>query len=1114
MHLLRVERRGLEEAESAVDLEQTPADLVFLSFSDAELGALAQAAQGSALSVRLASLAELKHPYSVDLYVEKVVARSRFVLARIIGGLDYWRYGVEEASAAARAHGVRLALLPGEGAFDERLAEFSTVPAQTLRELGTRLTAGGPDALKGLLADVEAQLCGAARPFAAPAPAAPEAGEAMEARRETDAQAPRALIVFYRSAFVARDMAPVLALADALAARRFDVEAAFVSSLKADASIAFLRARFAARRPDVIVNATGFSARREDAGSALDKADAPVLQVAFSGATRAQWEDDPRGLSAADLAMNVVLPEIDGRIIARAVAVKEQGVLREDVEFSPRAFAALPGRVDFVADLAANWARLRRLPRAEKRIALILSDYPGKPGRSGYAVGLDTGESVAVVADALRRAGYDVGALPPGGEIVRALEAGAELARLPLAQHEQLLDALNPDFVAQVKAQWGDPAQEARDGAFAFPALLAGNVVVALQPGRAREDERKSAYHDVSRQPRHGFIAFYLWLRHVFRADAIVHCGAHGALEWLPGKANALSAACAPEALLGPTPLVYPFIVNNPGEAAQAKRRAAAVTIGHLTPPLVEAGLYGHGHALEALLDEYADAAQLDPKRARALAAAILEEARRGGLSRDCGLSEDDDEAEALRKLDAFLCDVKEMRIGDGLHVFGRSPLGEARAAVAACFGDAPEALARIDACGRDELAALLGALDGRFVEPGPGGAPSRGRLDALPTGRNIFSIDPRAAPTRAAYEIGRRAADETLRRHAQDHGDWPKRLVMDLWASPTMRSGGDEFAQALALIGARPLWDDASSRVTGFEILPPAMLGRPRVDVALRISGMFRDAFPGQIALFDQAAQAIAALDEDDSDNPLAARMRASGRPPESVFGAAPGAYGLQLSRALEGGGEASREELGQLYLAATSHAYGGPGGQGRESAGFTQRVADADALVHVQDQVEQDLFESDAKVDHVGGFFAAAQALGAAPRIYVLDARGPQAPKARSLDEEAARLLRGRAANPRWLEGQMRHGHRGAAEIAETVDHVFALAVMSDAIRSEHFDLMFEAVCAEAGVADFLIAANPQAAGAIFSRFDQAARRGLWRPRRNAPLDELARLMDALSC
>ncbi|MGA9216729.1 MAG: cobaltochelatase subunit CobN, partial [Methylocella sp.] len=902
--------------------------------------------------------------------------------------------------------------------------------------------------------------------------------------------------------------------------------AIFVTSLKDADAVAWVRPELAREKPDVIINTTGFSARLDTEGGVLDGACAPVLQAIFAGVTAAQWQENPRGLGAADLAMNVVLPEMDGRLITRAIACKAEAGHRVDLEFTPRIHAPLRSRVKFVADLAAAWVRLRKTPRAARKIACVLSDYPSRQGRGGYAVGLDTAKSVASITGMLHEAGYAVGPLPHADKLMRHLEEGTSAGRLKLADYVLALDAMPPAFVESMRAQWGNPEAAVDEGAFTFPVVRAENLIVALQPDRGIAANRKADYHNTGLPPCHSYVAFYVWLRQHEKIDAMIHCGTHGTLEWLPGKAAALGEDCAPEAVLGALPVIYPFIVNNPGEAAQAKRRICALTIGHMTPPLTQAGSHGVTLEIEALFDEYAIAEPLDPKRARLLAQAILARAKETGLFQDSGLKDGAGPAVALRHLDAWLCDLKDMRIADGLHIFGQSPEASLRDATVAALtqtlqpargetGARDDVSARltelIDRCGEAERASLLAALDGRFVAPGPGGAPSRGRIDVLPTGRNLYGIDPRAVPTRTAWEIGHRTAQEVLNRHVQDHGDWPKRIVMDLWASATMRTGGDDLAQAFALIGVTPLWDNASSRVTGFKIVPPARLTRPRIDVTLRISGLFRDVFPGQISLFDQAVRAVSELDEEDDVNPLAAARRLAPEIPLRVFGAAPGAYGIGITRAIDDDPALTPHDLGARYLAAASHGYRGAQGEGVVTTAFAERVATADALIHVQDQDEQDILDADAMIDHEGGFAAAAQMLGNDAPVYHVATARPDVIKVRPLAQEIARVVRARASNPRWIAGQMRHGHRGAAEIAGTIDRIYALAVLSDAVSSQHFELLFEATLGTPSVRDFLIDANPNAARAIAKRFEEALARGFWRSRRNSTHACLALMREA---
>ena len=1098
MHLLATTATSLDDIVEAVDLGQPPGDIAVLSFADSDLTGLAaawKAERAKLPSVRLAHLRDLRHPMSVDLWIDRVGAHAKVIVVRLLGGLDWWKYGVERLAALARERGIALAVLPGEDHDDARLAAASTLPATELKTLLSFFREGGRENLNALLRRLAGHAgvaLDAPGPKAVPRFAGYLPGQAaVDLDRfvaALDVAKPVVPIIFYRALLLAADTAPIDALYAALKERGFTPAPLVVTGLKDQDAAEFLRAAFAKLPPAVIATTTAFAA----AGSSseptpFDETDAPVLQVISATTRRAAWRESARGLGAADLAMHIVLPELDGRVLAGTIAFKDPLPAQESLAFTALASRPEADRIEMVAERIAALIRLGALPRGERRVAVLLPDYPAAPGRAGYAVGLDVPASVLALLEDLPAHGYAVrGAPKTARALLDALAQGAGDAALPLAQYQTLLEDVPAVAVERMRAAWGEPGNDPdiRGGAFRFRARTFGNVVVALPPHRGRSLERRIDYHDPSLPPRHALLAFTLWLRHVAKADALVHMGAHGTLEWLPGKAVALSAECFPDIVAGSLPVIYPFIVSNPGEAAQAKRRIAGVTIGHLPPPLAAGGLSGDARELERLIDEYAQADGLDRRRRDRLAGLIVETAQRTGLAREAGVLVDDGADNALRRIDAWLCDVKDLAVKDGLHIYGRVPAGT----------DDPLWQASAAA----ERAALIAALDGHRVVPGPAGSPARGRRDVLPTGRNLFTADPRTLPTPTALDLGRLAADEILRLHLQMHGEPPRSVVIDLWGSATLRTGGEEIAQGLALMGCRPIWDHGSGRVTGVEVLPPAAVGRARVDVTWRISGLFRDLFPAQIALIDAAVQAVAARDEDDDENPLGAARRAAAKRLDRIFGNAPGAYGAGIEDLLGTG--ASTDAVGAAYLAAASHAYSGAAGEGRAAGGlFAERVGNADLLIHPGDNPGHDLLEGGEDGAFVGGFAAAAKMLGRAVDLIMLDVTDPQRPRARTLPTALARIVRGRAVNPRFIAGQMRHGPRGAAEFAETVDRLLAFAETTGAVASELFDLLHAAYVADAAVRDFLLRENPQAAAAIAAALEAARRRGFWHPRRN---------------
>jgi cobaltochelatase CobN len=1095
MHLLQTTSSSLDDLVEPLDLGQTPGEIVVLSFTDSDLTGLAAAyaSERDALpTLRLAHLRDLRHPMSIDLWIDKVARHAKVVAVRLLGGLDWWRYGVEALSATAGERGVALALLPGEDRDDARLAGASTLPAEELAELLAYFREGGRENLRALLR----RLAGHAgfsveqtKPQTLPRSAGYLADEGAIALESLIASLPSGQpvvpILFYRAALLAADTAPVDALCQALDARGLAPAPLFVPSLKDEDAAAFVRGALKKLKPAVVVTTTAFAAGSEPGNSPLVAADAPVLQVVIATTRRAAWQESARGLGPADLAMHVVLPELDGRVLAGAIAFKDAQAKDEALGFTAFTSRAESDRIAMVAERIAALVRLQRAPRAERRIAVLMPDYPAAGGRAGYAVGLDVPASIVAMLADLGEAGYGVAETPQSpAELLEALEAGKAQAAVSLDEYRRLLAGLPSGVAAGIEAAWGLPEADpdCRDGAFRFRAASFGNIVVALPPDRGRTSDRRATYHDGTLPPRHAVLAFGLWLRHIVTVDAVVHMGAHGTLEWLPGKSVALAASCFPEAVLGPLPVIYPFIVSNPGEAAQAKRRIAAITIGHLPPPLVSTELSGAAQELERLVDEYAIADGLDRRRRERLAQLIIEAAERSGLARESGAS-DLHPDEALRKIGAWLCDVKDLALKDGLHVYGRRPASDDLLWLASEHA---------------EREALIAALDGKYVRAGPAGAPQRGRRDVLPTGRNLFTADPRLLPTPTAFDLGKLGADDVIRLYLQTHGEMPRSLVIDLWGSATLRTGGEEIAQGLALMGCRPVWDTATGRVTGIEVLPPAATGRPRVDVTWRISGLFRDLFPAQIALIDAAAKLVAARDEDDEENPLVAAARKNGGGSLArIFGTAPGAYGAGVEELL---GQSEWAAIGAAYLAATSHAYSGAEGEAASLPGaFASRLATADLLLHGSDDPSRDLLEGAEDVAHIGGFAAAAASLGREVDLVVLDTTDPSRPRARPLDKALARIVRGRATSPRFIEGMMRHCARGAAELAETVDRLVDFAETTGAVSSALFDAVHEAYLADPRVRDFLLRENPDAAQAIADRLDSARRKGLWHPRRN---------------
>ena len=1223
MHLLAAAAGSVDEGQEPVDLGQSPADIVFISAADTELAALATARSEMAQppELRLASMMHLQHPMSVDLHIDACASKAKLVVGRVLGGASYWKYGFEQYAARLADAGVAFAALPGDDKPDPDLRLFSTVSDQDYDALWAYLVEGGPKNAVNFLSYCQYMIA------QAPAPQAAEPllragvywpGDGISDLRAAQAHwtqdAPIVPVIFYRALVQGAGLNPINRMVKALRLAGLNPLPIFVASLKDPISVATLDQLFQAAPPAVILNCTSFAVGNPHGDSspnnpltAVSARQAPVLQVVLAASTEASWEEGLNGLSARDIAMNVALPEVDGRILSRAISFKGEAFFDEATECPIATYKARGDRVTFVAALAANWASLRRTAPAQRQVALILANYPNKDGRLANGVGLDTPASAVHALALLQQAGYGVKNAPEtSAELMEQIMAGPTNwltdratrtggVLLPIADYMAHYQTLPYELRAQLEERWGapesDPFFDPKDGGFKLSILRFGNVTLGLQPARGYNIDPVETYHSPDLIPPHNYLAFYFWIRHHQKAQATVHMGKHGNLEWLPGKALALSDSCLPEAILGPMPHVYPFIVNDPGEGTQAKRRAQAVIIDHLTPPLTRAETYGPLRDLEALVDEYYEAAGIDPRRIEHLRREILTLTATSGLDKDIGF--EGHETGDLAKLDAYLCELKEAQIRDGLHIFGqtpegvqlrdltialaRIPRGSGQGADASLLramagdlalgfdpldcdlaapwtGDKPAPLSDITAerwrstgdtverlellaqalidgtrdapgrqsaqvmahirqnispnvaaCGPMEAQGLLTALDGKFVPPAPSGAPTRGRLDVLPTGRNFYSVDSRAVPTPTAWALGWKSANLLIDKHLQDHGDWPRALLLTAWGTANMRTGGDDIAQCLALMGVKPKWDSANRRVTGFEVIPASTLGRPRVDVTLRISGFFRDAFPGLIDLVDSAARAVLALDEPEDVNP--AKSNGAGA---RVYGSKPGAYGAGLQALIDERIWDSQADFGKAYLEWGSYAYG-KGRQGaRDRSGFETRLGQVDAIVQNQDNREHDLLDSDDYYQFEGGAAAAVQSLqGQARPIYHNDHSRPERPLIRSLDDEMARVIRSRVLNPKWIDGVKRHGYKGAFEIAATVDYMFAFAATTGAVKSHHFDAIEAAFLEDDDTRDFIAEANAPALREIAQRLQEAIDRDLWQPRSNSAQARIAGLL-----
>ncbi|GGZ13524.1 cobaltochelatase subunit CobN [Streptomyces inusitatus] len=1184
--------------QSAGDLPPYAHEILLLSTSDTDL--LSARAAAGPVAYRFANPSRL--PLE-DL--PALLDGAGLVVVRLLGGVRAWQEGLDQLLAS----GLPVVVLTGEQAPDAQLMEASTVPVGLAAEAHAYLAHGGPANLEQLARFLSDTVLLTGHGFEPPAPAPTWGPLERTARADTDDAAPTIAVLYYRAHHMSGNTGFVDALCSAIEDAGARALPLYVASLRAPEAELIEALRPADAIVTTVLAAGGTKPAEASAGGddeswdagALTGLDVPILQALCLTGSRSAWEENDEGVSPLDAASQIAVPEFDGRLITVPFSFKE---IDED---GLPAYVADPERAARVAGIAVRHARLRHIPAAGKRLALVLSAYPTKHSRIGNAVGLDTPASAVALLRRLRAEGYDFGPAEEipglisgdGDELIRALiEAGGhdqdwlteeQLARnpvrIPAADYRRWYATLPAALREQVEEHWGPPPGEMfvdrsanPEGDIVLAALRRGNLLILIQPPRGFGENPIAIYHDPDLPPSHHYLAAYRWIAASqadggFGADAMVHLGKHGNLEWLPGKNAGLSAACGPDAALGDLPLIYPFLVNDPGEGTQAKRRTHATLIDHLVPPMARADSYGDIARLEQLLDEYAQISSMDPAKLPAIRAQIWTLIQAAKLDHDLGLKdrpEDDGFDDFLLHVDGWLCEIKDMQIRDGLHVLGSPPAGadrvnlvlailrarqiwggttalpglrealgldesaatrttadeaeeRARALVQA-MDDADWDPAALPAGESEEVRAILGfaarevvprlaattaeldhavhALNGGFVPAGPSGSPLRGLVNVLPTGRNFYSVDPKAVPSRLAWETGQALADSLLERYRTDNGDWPTSVGLSLWGTSAMRTAGDDVAEALALLGVRPVWDDASRRVTGLEAIPLAELGRPRVDVTLRISGFFRDAFPHTIGLLDDAVRLAASLEEPAEDNFVRAHTQADlaehgdeRRATTRIFGSRPGTYGAGLLQLIDSRDWRTDADLAEVYTVWGGYAYG------RELDGRPARAEMETAYKRIAvaakntDTREHDIADSDDYFQYHGGMVATVRALrGTAPEAYIGDSTRPETVRTRTLVEETSRVFRARVVNPKWIEAMRRHGYKGAFELAATVDYLFGYDATTGVVADWMYDKLTQAYVLDPENRAFLQQANPWALHGIAERLLEAESRGMW--------------------
>ncbi|WP_196591085.1 cobaltochelatase subunit CobN [Pectinatus frisingensis] len=1043
-------------------------------------------------------------------------------------------------------------------------------------------------------------------------------------------------VIFYREEWIWKDLAYQTALIKEIEQRNMNVVCVFSNGLPDETmgapSLEQVFTSFFSSNGmpviDVLINTMKFSLTSSSSVTInyLKKWNVPILQAYTLMTEYKEWENNIEGMNDMEVSISISLPEFDGVLHGLPIAAKK---MRKDNSYW---YKPIGERITKIVEKASKWAILRHKNNNDKKIAIIFHNYPPSNSNIGSAVGLDSIESIRLLLAAMRQCGYKVDHIPPDGKsFIDELTASAtndkkmltqyqldRAEKLTEKQYRQFFDTFTDKVQQQMHKDWGTPPGSVMEYKYNIivPGTMNGNVFITVQPSRGFGEDPDKIYHSPFTVPTHHYLAFYKWLRDVWKADAVAHIGTHGSLEWLPGKNAGLSENCYPDLALGNLPNVYPYLITITGEGVQAKRRGSACLIAHLPAPQSQAGVYDELAELEKLMDEYISFQHADNPNLVQAEKLIIEKVSAADLQNEVIRDENRPFSEYVAALHNYLTDLKNMQVHTGLHVLGQAPQKDGlveylwlltrlsngtvpslpetiaqyykldyhsllknssemykplnitygilvdriteqcrqiiRLLQANDFDEAKiteiSTLAWINdgsdadrksilqvckyICGEiyphllltvQEQDNMLRAFDGQYIEPGPSGAPSSGGADLLPTGRNFYGIDPRTLPTPAAWEVGKKLGDQAINRFIEEEQHYPENIGIVLWAGANMRSHGQCIAEFLYLLGIKPRWQRGSLRVVGMDVIPVEELQRPRIDVTARISGLFRDSIPSAIQLLDDAVLLAASLDEEPEQNFVkkhvnedALALQSEGLNDDEawrqaafrIFGDEPGTYGAGVGALLEAKNWDSIDDIADVYVRWGAHAYGGEAKGKYLPQQFRKRLGSLDITIKNEDNHEVNMLSSDDYNAYHGGMIAAVRSIkGAAPRSYCGDSTDRSQVTMHSVQEDTKRLFRSEAINPKFINGMMKHGYKGAADMANYVAHSFQWDATSDVMEDWMYEKYAEKYAFDGKVQQWMRDVNPWALQRLTSVLLEANQRGLWNAKAET-LDKLRHL------
>ncbi|CDZ16545.1 Aerobic cobaltochelatase subunit CobN [Candidatus Johnevansia muelleri] len=1224
--------------EEIINLNQTPGELIIFSAADSSISLLSNIAEKLPIkypSIRLVNWINLIKPASFDLYKSRVIEKCTLdapkgtvlIILSLLGGINYWQYGFIKLKQWVKKFKYRiLIIVPGEYYEDSSLFKKNTVSYLQSYRIWRYLREGGKKNIIYFFKYIYA-LCfkkynkqiAFYKPYILPRALIYHTKLGKTTLKEWQFiwqyTWPIAILLLYRSHIQSENTYVFNQLIDVFNFHCINILPIAIYSLKELTCIKTLEELIKITNSYLILNTTGFALLNNyktiSSISNFNK-NIPILQLILASNRREYWKKKKQGISIRDIAMHIVLPELDGRIITRVIAFKANYINNIRTQSSIIHFVLHEERAHIVANIANNLISLNKLNNNEKRIAIILSNYPNSNAKIGNGVGLDTPASILNILQSFKNDGYIINNIPKNSnELVNLIK---QFQNIKIKNYLNYFATLTPQNRKEVIILWGEPNKDPFykniNGKYLLiPGIKLNNIFIGIQPARGFNINIEANYHDPELIPPHNYIAFYFWLRNIFKINAIIHIGKHGNLEWLPGKSNALSITCWPDIILGTIPNFYPFIVNDPGEGAQAKRRTQAVIIDHLMPPLSKANIYGQIYEIELIIDEYYQAINIDLFREIYLKNLIIKKTRENNLLEEINLYKKNNYNLIMNNIDAYLCEIKETQIRNGLHILGtipnknllketlilllRLPRGINKEdigifhALAKDFnlpndfdpigitiyhwkGPKPYILKNISSrpwftnahtkerleifankllenilyytkhkntilykkyfytsivieyvqktllpllynSANNEIRALLNGLRGKFVPPGASGSPTRGKLEVLPTGRNFYTIDSFAIPSKPAWILGKKSAELLISRYLKIYGDYPSSIGISIWGTTTIRTGGDDIAQALALIGVEPKW--VYQRVIDFEIIPIKILGRPRIDVTLRVSGFFRDAFLNIINLFDAAIKKIFNYIEIGYNNTIKSiiekrriklitqglsKNKAFRKASYRVFSSKPGTYGAGIKGLINGRNWKKKKDLACAYIKWGGYAYGKTEiNDGIEEFDeFEERLSNMDIIIQNQDNREHDILDSGDYAYFHGGMANAVKIFrGKLPQIYLGDHSNPNKIKIINLKDELNRIIRNRLINPNWIKAMHRHGYKGAFEMLSSIDYLFTFDATTNFIKDYQYLEITKTLIFSSYNQNFLKKNNYKALIEMSERLLEANKRGFWK-------------------